>query len=196
MASSRGGTRKHGLERFINSDLDKDNNSLARVSHEQAVAFLTNTGPTVLIKLIRETPVQVESSDDHVLPSATSSSISLTENLASSKGNILDVSRVSDFGIPAGSAADSAIKHGCAVYDGTQGRNHMPRTGKKSRERRKIFHLAIIDPEKGAIKCASLIFLSDPKTRKKWFWLQHRRRRSGNRSRVERLSTRNLCFFW
>ncbi|CBY43771.1 unnamed protein product [Oikopleura dioica] len=105
-----------------------DNNSLARVSHEQAVAFLTNSGSTVLIKLIRENPVQVESSDDHVLPSATSSSISLTENLASSKGNILDVSRISDFGIPAGSAADSAIKHGCAVYDGTQGRNHAPRT--------------------------------------------------------------------
>ncbi|CBY21938.1 unnamed protein product [Oikopleura dioica] len=105
-----------------------DNNSLARVSHEQAVAFLTNSGSTVLIKLIRENPVQVESSDDHVLPSATSSSISLTENLASSKANILDVSRISDFGIPAGSAADSAIKHGCAVYDGTQGRNHAPRT--------------------------------------------------------------------
>ena len=135
VALSRGGSRKHGLEWFINSDLDKDNNSLARVSHEQAVAFLTNTGPTVLIKLIRETPVQVESSDDHVLPSATSSSISLTENLASSKGNILDVSRVSDFGIPAGSAADSAIKHGCAVYDGTQGRNHMPRTGKNLAKR-------------------------------------------------------------
>jgi len=90
-----------------------DNNSLARVSHEQAVAFLTNSGSTVLIKLIRENAIQVESSDDHVLPSATSSSISLTENLASSKGNILDVSRISDFGIPAGSAADSAIKHGC-----------------------------------------------------------------------------------
>jgi hypothetical protein len=93
---------------------------------------LTNSGSTVLIKLIRENAIQVESSDDHVLPSATSSSISLTENLASSKGNILDVSRISDFGIPAGSAADSAIKHGCAVYDGTLGRHHAPRTGKSS----------------------------------------------------------------
>lgn len=107
-----------------------DEQVLNRVTHEQAVYKLTQTGTIVNLKVARDKlPCTIESSDERnqQSDSSTSSLGSLQDTVKAS--NILDVSHVSELGVPEGSAAASALQSGCELYDAADEELHHVRTG-------------------------------------------------------------------
>ena len=106
-----------------------DDHELKRVTHEQAVYKLTQTGTVVNLKVARDKlPCTMESSDERNHQSDSSSSLGSLKDVGKSQ-NILDVSHVSELGVPEGSAAASALQSGCELYDATQEESHQDRTG-------------------------------------------------------------------
>ena len=121
-----------------------DEQPLCRVTHEQAVYRLTQTGHVVNLKVARDKLPCVESSDERVHQSDSSSSAgSLAENAAKSQANILEVSHVSELGVPEGSAAASALQSGCELYDAADDQSHHIRTGKFHRKENLVKEVSI-----------------------------------------------------
>ena len=108
-----------------------DSEVLNSVTHEEAVYKLTQTGAVVNLKIARESQIRHELSDERNPENTSESSSSLGSLQETVKSqNILNVSHVSENGVPSGSAAASALASGCEVIDASQDSTNPTRTGR------------------------------------------------------------------